>query len=76
MYLRGNPSPGDAVFVGIIAAVFGLRFFWKGLTNQIWRDLFGEPNIPRWCYFFAGIFLLLPLPLFILINRYSKTLVE
>ena len=44
-----------AVAVGIIAACFGARWAWRGITHDIRKDTFGEPLIPRWLHVTIGI---------------------
>lgn len=41
--------------VGFIALCAGLWLLWRGLRNDIWRDLFGAAVIPRWLYVFGGL---------------------
>lgn len=41
--------------VGLIALCAGLWLVWRGLRNDIWRDLFGSAVIPRWLYVFGGL---------------------
>lgn len=42
------------IFVGVVFACCGLWLLWRGLTNDIARDLFGEAAIPRWLYIAGG----------------------
>ena len=41
--------------VGIVIACFGLLLLWRGITNGVRRDRFGDPIIPRWLYVSGGI---------------------
>jgi hypothetical protein len=41
--------------VGLIALCAGLWLVWRGLRNDIWRDLFGAAVIPRWLYITGGL---------------------
>lgn len=41
--------------VGVVAACYGAWLVWRAITNDIWRDGFGQPMIPRWLYFLTGL---------------------
>lgn len=42
------------ILVGVVFACCGLWLLWRGLRNDIWRDLFGGAVIPRWMYMAGG----------------------
>lgn len=41
--------------VGLVALCAGLWLAWRGLRNDVWRDLFGSAVIPRWLYITGGL---------------------
>lgn len=40
---------------GAVIIGFGLWLLWRGITNDIRRDLFGDPLIPRWMWITGGV---------------------
>jgi len=46
---------GRGIAAGIVCACYGLWLIYRGLTNDIWVDVFGEPVIRRWMYVAGGL---------------------
>lgn len=39
---------------GLMLLASGSWLLWKGVTNDIWRDNWSNPRLPRWMYFVGG----------------------
>lgn len=45
---------GRGLVAAILAVCYGVWLIWRGIRNDIWRDVFGEAVMPRWLYFATG----------------------
>ena len=43
------------IIAGVVIVGLGLWLLWRGIANDISRDLFGTPLIPRWIWIMSGL---------------------
>lgn len=43
------------IIAGVVIVGLGLWLLWRGITNDIPRDLFGTPLVPRWMWIIGGL---------------------
>ena len=39
-----------------VAVCYGAWLIWRAITNDVWRDTFGQVLLPRWVYAVSGLF--------------------
>jgi hypothetical protein len=43
------------IIAGVVTMSVGSWLLWRGITNNIHRELFGDPLMPRWMWITSGL---------------------